>query len=90
MVRLVALAILLAIGSGVFAFVQMSNVTAAEMKVAAVQKELDTWKTNAKQYQDASKSAAAGLEQCNTQKAEIQTTLDAVNAAAAKHPGAKR
>ncbi len=91
MVRLVAIAILLALGAGAFAFVQMSNVKAAEMQLAATQAELQTWKTRMTQYQAEGKTVAANLEQCNVQKAEIQTQLDAaVAAAATRRPGAKR
>jgi hypothetical protein len=91
MVRLVALAILLALGAGVFAFIQMSNVKAAEMQLAATQAELQTWKTRLTQYQSEGKTVASNLEQCNAQKAEIQTALDAANAAmTAKRPAAKR
>ncbi len=91
MVRFVALAILLAIGAGVFAFIQMSDVAAAQAQLGAVQAELQTAKANAKQYADSSKAAAANLEQCNSQKAEIQSSLDAANAAmAAKTPARKK
>ena len=91
MARFVALAVLLAIAAGVFGFMQMSNATAAQMQLAAVQAELQTAKANAKQYADSSKMAASNLEQCNSQKAEIQTQLDTVNAAmAAKTPARKK
>ena len=91
MVRFVALAILLAIAAGVFGFIQMSNVAAAQAQLGAIQAELATAKANAKQYADSSKMAASNLEQCNSQKAEIQTQLDTVNAAmAAKKPAGKK
>jgi len=90
MARFVALAVLLAIAAGVYGFVQRSNVTASQMKIAEVEKELATWKTRTNQYQAESKSAATNLEACNAKVVEIQTALDAAVAASAKRPGAKR
>ena len=90
MVRFVALAIMLAIGAGVYGFIQQSNVAAAQMKLDATEKELQTWKTRLTQYQSESKAEKANLEQCNAKVTEIQTALDAANAAMAKRPGAKR
>ncbi len=88
MARFVAIAILLAIAAGVYGFIQRSNVTAAQMQIAETQKELATWKTRANQYQSENKSASASLESCKAQVTEIQTALDAANAA--KKPAAKR
>ncbi len=90
MVRFVALAIMLAIGAGVYAFIQKSNVAAAQMQIAATTKELETWKTRLNQYQAEGKTVASNLEQCTAKVTEIQTALDTAVAAMAKRPGAKR
>ncbi len=87
MVRFVAIAILLALAAGVYGFIQRSNVTAAQMQIAAVQKELETWKTSARQYQDVSKTSAADLETCRAQVTEITTQLEAATAAMKKPAG---
>ncbi len=90
MVRFVALAIMLAIGAGVYGFVQQSNVAAAQLRIDATEKELQTWKTRLTQYQAEGKTVAANLETCNAKVVEIQTALDAATAAMDKRPGAKR
>ena len=91
MVRFVALAVLLAIGAGVYAFIQASNVTAIQMQLNATTAELEKWKTSTSQYQAASKEATANLDTCTAKVTEITTALDAANAAmAAKRPAAKR
>ncbi len=90
MVRFVALAIMLAIGAGVYGFIQQSNVAAAQMKIVATERELQTWKTRLAQYQEEGKTVAGNLEQCSAKVTEVQTELGAANAALAKRPGAKR
>ncbi len=91
MVRFVALAVLLAIGAGVYAFIQTSNVTAIQMQLNATTAELEKWKTSTSQYQAASKEATANLDTCNAKVTEITTERDAAVAAmAAKRPAAKR
>jgi uncharacterized protein HemX len=89
MARFVALAILLAIAAGVYGFIQRSNVTAQQMRIAEVQKELETWKVRTTQYQSESKAASTGLEACNAKVAEVQTALDAA-LEAQKKPAARR
>jgi Tfp pilus assembly protein PilE len=87
MARFVALAVLLAIAAGVYGFIQRSNVTAAQMRIAETQKELETWKVRTAQYQSESKSAAAGLEACNAQVNQVQAALDAALEAQKKPAG---
>ena len=91
MVRFVALAVLLALGAGVYAFIQKSNVNAIQIQLNATTQELEKWKTSTSQYLATSKEATSNLDQCNARVTEITTQLDAANAAmAAKKPGAKR
>lgn len=87
MVRFVALAVLLALAAGVYAFIQKGNATAAYMQVDATNKELATWKERAGQYQATSKTAVSDLDSCNTKVTEIQTALDAALAAQKKPAG---
>jgi uncharacterized protein HemX len=88
--RVFALAFLIAIGAGVYAFTQKSAVAAIQLKVDATEKELALWKTRTTQYQEAAKTSAASLDQCNAKVSELQTAVDEAAAAAAKRPGAKR
>jgi len=90
MVRFVALAVLLAIGAGVYAFIQKSNVNAIQMQLNATNQELEKWKTSTSQYLAASKEATTNLDTCTARVTEITTELEAANAAMAKRPGAKR
>ena len=69
----------------------MQGVEAAQIKVEEVAKDRDAWKTRMTQYQSEGKTVVSNLEQCNTQKADLQTQLDTINAAAAaKKPAAKK
>jgi uncharacterized protein HemX len=91
MVRFVALAVLLAIGAGVYAFLQAANVSAIEVQLTATKAELEKWKTSTSQYQATSKEASANLATCNANLTEVTTQLDAAKAAVApKRPGAKK
>lgn len=89
MVRFVALAVLLALAAGVYGFIQHSNVVAAQMQIASVEREMATWKERANQYQSTTKTATADLDQCKAQVTEIQTALDAALAAQKKPAGRK-
>ena len=71
MVRFVALAVLLAIGAGVYAFIQVSNVTAIQMQLNATTAELEKWKTSTSQYQAASKEATANLDTCTAKVMQL-------------------
>ncbi len=91
MVRFVALAVLLAIGAGVYAFIQASNVSAIQVQLTATRAELEKWKTSTSQYQATAKEANANLATCTEKVTEVTTALDAANAAmAAKRPAARR
>ncbi len=86
MVRFVALAVLLALAAGVYAFIQKGEVSAAKMQIEATNAELAQWKTSANQYQQTSKTATSDLDACNAKVTEVQTALDAA-LAAQKKPG---
>jgi uncharacterized protein HemX len=86
MARFVAIAVLLAIGAGVYAFIQASNLKTAEMRLANTEKELGDWKKRMSQYTAENKTLTADIAQCKTQVTELQTALET----ASKRPGAKR
>jgi uncharacterized protein HemX len=90
MARFVALAILIAIGAGVYAFLQKQDAQAVQLQLTKVQEELNTYKTRTNQYVSESKTASDNLEACNAKVTEIQTALDTANAALAKKPGRRR
>ncbi len=90
MARFVALAILLAIGAGVYAFLQKQDAQAVQMQLNKVTEELNTAKARATQASTENKTATASLAACNEKVTEIQTSLDAANAAMAKKPGARK
>ncbi len=74
--RVFALAFLIALGAGIYAFMQKSAADTAHLRLVEVEKELATYKTRTTQYLDLSKTAAASLEQCNVKVTELQTALD--------------
>ena len=76
---------------GIYLFTMSQKLEAAQMSVEAITKDRDAWKTRMTQYQSEGKTVAANLEQCTTQKADLQTQIDTINAAAAaKRPAAKK
>lgn len=86
MARFIAIAILLAIGAGLFAFMQMSALSTAELKLAKVESELADLKKKTGQNAADAKSAMTSLAACKDQVTELQTALDA----ASKKPAGKR
>jgi uncharacterized protein HemX len=86
MARFVAIAVLLAIAAGVYAFMQTSNLNAAQMTLAVKEQELADLKKRINGYSTESKNAASALATCQGQVTDLQTALDA----AAKKPAAKR
>ena len=86
MARFVAIAILLAIGAGIFGFMQMSNLSTAELRLAKAESELADLKKKTGQNAADAKSAMALLASCKDQVTELQTALDA----ASKKPAGKR
>ena len=86
MARFVAIAILLAIGTGIFAFMQMSALSTAEMRLAKSVSDLADLKKRTGQNADIAKTATADLAACRDQVTGLQTDLDA----ASKKPAGKR
>lgn len=84
MARFVAIAVLLAIAAGVYAFMQTSNVTAAQMQLAAKEQELADLKKRINGFSTESKNAATALASCRDEVTALQT------AAEAKKPAARR
>ena len=61
MARFVAIAILIAIGVGVYAFMERSNANTARLQLAKVQGELDLYKKRTGEYTSATKEAQTAL-----------------------------
>jgi len=90
MARFVAIAILIAIGVGVYAFMERSDANTARLQLAKVQGELDLYKKRTGEYTSATKEAQTALAECNTKSTELQTALDTAMAAATKKPAGKK
>jgi uncharacterized protein HemX len=85
MARFVAIAVLLAIAAGVYAFMQTSNLTAAQMTLAAKEQELADLKKRINGFSTEAKNAATALATCQTQVTDLQTAAEA-----AKKPAGRR
>lgn len=91
MARILVVAFFILVGMGIYTFTVKSDLEAAQIKTEEVTKDRDAWKTRMTQYQSEGKTVATNLEQCTSQKADLQTQLDTINAAAAaKKPAGKK
>ncbi len=90
MARVLVVAFFILVGMGIYLFTVNQKLEAASMKVEEVTKDRDQWKTRMTQYQSEGKAQKAELDQCTTQKADLQTQLDTINAAMAKKGPAKK
>ena len=90
MARVLVVAFFVLVGMGIYLFTVNQKLEAAQIQVETVSKDRDAWKTRMTQYQTEGKTVAANLEQCTSQKADLQTQLDTINAASAKRPAAKK
>ncbi len=86
MARFVAIAVLLAIAAGVYAFMQTSNLHAAQMTLAAKDQELTELKKRINGFSTESKNAATALATCRDEVTTLQTAAEA----ASKKPAARR
>lgn len=85
MARFVAIAVLLAIAAGVYAFMQTSNLTAAQMTLAAKEQELADLKKRINAFSTESKNATTALASCRDEVTALQTAAEA-----AKKPAGRR
>jgi uncharacterized protein HemX len=85
MARFVAIAVLLAIAAGVYAFMQTSNVTAAQMQLAVKDQELADLKKRINGLSTESKNAATALASCRDEVTALQTAAET-----AKKPAGRR
>lgn len=90
MARVLVVAFFILVGMGIYLFTVNQKLETAQAQVETVTKDRDQWKTRMTQYQSEGKAQKADLDQCNTQKADLQTQLDTVNAAMAKKAPAKK
>lgn len=85
MARFVAVAILLALGVGIYAFMQTSNLNVAELKLGAAERRIADLEKKMLQNNTQTKTSATELASCQEKVTELQTALDS-----SKKPGAKR
>jgi uncharacterized protein HemX len=85
MARFVAIAVLLAIAAGVYAFMQTSNLTAVQMTLAARDQELADLKKRVSTSNMESKNTATALAACKDEVTALQTAAEA-----AKKPAGRR
>ncbi len=85
--RLLALAVFIIFGAGIYAFMLQTDLEAAEVQLTNLTKDRDTWKLRLEQYQAQGKDDAMVLQSCQAQVADLQAQMEA---AAAKKPAGKR
>ena len=90
MARVLVVAFFVLVGMGIYLFTVNQKLEAAQIQVETITKDRDAWKTRMTQYQSEGKTVQANLDQCTTQKADLQTQLDTMTAAAAKKPAGKK
>jgi uncharacterized protein (DUF3084 family) len=91
MARVLVVAFFVLVGMGIYLFTVNQKLEAAQISVETITKDRDAWKTRMTQYQSEGKTVQANLDQCTTQKADLQTQLDTIAAAAAaKRPAGKK
>lgn len=91
MARVLVVAFFVLVGMGIYLFTVNQKLEAAGIQVETITKDRDAWKTRMTQYQSEGKTVQANLDSCTTQKADLQTQLDTIAAAAAaKRPAGKK
>lgn len=84
MARVLVVAFFILVGMGIYLFTVNQKLEAAQARVEEITKDRDAWKTRMTQYQSEGKTMKADLDQCTTEKTDLQTQLDAATAAMAK------
>lgn len=76
MARFVAIAIMLAIGAAIYAFMQTSNLKVANLRLAGVEQELADLKKRTTTSASEVSRINADLTACHDQVTTLQTSLD--------------
>jgi uncharacterized protein HemX len=79
-VRLLALAVFVVAGAGVYAMVLKSDLKAAEVQLNTMAKDRDLYKTRVEQYASQSKDDSRSLASCEAQVTDLTTQLQAATA----------
>lgn len=80
-VRLLALAVFVVAGAGVYAMVLKSDLKAAEVQLNTISKDRDLYKTRVEQYASQSKDDSQALAMCQAQVTDLTTQLQAATTA---------
>ncbi len=83
MARFVAIAILIAIAAGVYAFSERSSAENLRLQLAKSESDLALFRKRSGEYTAETKAAQTALAECTTKTTELQTALEA---AATKKP----
>lgn len=79
-VRLLALAVFVVAGAGVYAMVLKSDLKAAEVQLNTIAKDRDLYKTRVEQYASQSKDDSQSLARCEAQVTDLTAQLQAAMA----------
>ena len=90
MTGLLGVAVLVAIGTGAYAYQLKGQLAQLKTEVSTVAKDRDVSKAQLDKVTAAQKTQKASIEQCTAQASDLQAQLTAAQEAAAKAPGRKR
>ena len=90
MTGLLAVAVLVVIGMGAYAYQLKGQLAQVESDVVTVSKDRDVNKAQLDKLTAASKTQKASIEQCTAQASDLQAQLTAAQEAAAKAPARRR
>ncbi|MGE3334487.1 MAG: hypothetical protein AB7I36_12655 [Rhodospirillaceae bacterium] len=79
-VRLLALAVFVVAGAGVYAMVLKSDLKAAEVQLNTIAKDRDLYRTRVEQYASQSKDDTRSLASCEAQVTDLTAQLQAATA----------
>jgi septal ring factor EnvC (AmiA/AmiB activator) len=90
MTGLLAVAVLIVIGTGVYAYSLNGQLAQLKTDIATVSKDRDENKAQLDKLTATDKTQKASLEQCTAQQSDLQAQLTAAQEAAAKAPKRRR
>ena len=90
MTGLLAVAVLVVVGTGAYAYQLKGQLAQIKSDIATVAKDRDVNKAQLDKVTASSKTQKASIEQCTAQASDLQAQLTAAQEAAAKAPARKR
>ena len=90
MTGLLAVAVLVVVGTGVYAYQLKGQLAQLKTDIATVAKDRDVNKAQLDKVTAADKTQKASIEQCTAQASDLQAQLTAAQEAAAKAPARRR